>query len=166
MFDVLAFVYENYWAADSCPELPALHRKLHSVGFEHKEVTDALLWLEELKGAARAVLPRRPPAAPALATDGVLQPVVQPPWRLLTAQEKWQLGTSGWGFITFMAHVGALPSAKLELVLERALAAPISPLSLEDVKLIVLMVYWSLGEEPDALILDELCDQYTVRMAH
>ncbi|HSN32717.1 MAG TPA: DUF494 family protein, partial [Ideonella sp.] len=30
------------------------------------------------------------------------------------------------------------------------------PLDLEDLKIIVLMVFWSVGEEPDALILDEL----------
>lgn len=166
MFDVLAFVYENYWAADACPALPALHRKLHAVGFEPKEVTDALLWLEELNGAARTLRPRRLADAPALSSASPVTPIAQSPWRLLTEQEKWQLGTAGWGFVTFLAQVGALPSVKLELVLERALAAPISPLSLDDVKLIVLMVHWSLGEEPDPLVLSELCDQHTGQLAH
>jgi Smg protein len=27
-------------------------------------------------------------------------------------------------------------------------------------------VYWSFGQEPDALILDELCDDVAARVAH
>ncbi|RZJ05581.1 MAG: DUF494 family protein, partial [Rubrivivax sp.] len=37
---------------------------------------------------------------------------------------------------------------------------------LEELKIIVLMVYWSSGLEPDALVLDELCDDARVRVAH
>ena len=39
-------------------------------------------------------------------------------------------------------------------------------LCLEDLKIIVLMVDWSFGEEPDALMLDELCDDASDRVAH
>ncbi|HEX2546536.1 MAG TPA: DUF494 family protein, partial [Ramlibacter sp.] len=28
MFEVLVFVYENYWRGDACPELHQLERKL------------------------------------------------------------------------------------------------------------------------------------------
>jgi Smg protein len=28
------------------------------------------------------------------------------------------------------------------------------------------MVYWSFGQEPDALVLDELCDDATYRVGH
>jgi Smg protein len=31
-------------------------------------------------------------------------------------------------------------------------------MAMDDLKIIVLMVYWSFGKTPDALILDELCD--------
>ena len=54
-----------------------------------------------------------------------------------------------------------------EVVIERAMAAPGSPVSLDDLKIIILMVYWSFGQEPDALVLDELCDDSTeYRIAH
>jgi Smg protein len=49
-----------------------------------------------------------------------------------------------------------LPPLMREMVLDRAKAASERPIDLEDLKVIVLMVFWSLGEEPDALILDEL----------
>ena len=53
-----------------------------------------------------------------------------------------------------------------EIVIDRAMAAPGDPVCLDDLKIIILMVYWSLGEEPDALVLDELCDDTTDRIAH
>jgi Smg protein len=37
---------------------------------------------------------------------------------------------------------------------------------LDDLKVIILMVFWSFGLEPDALVLDELCDDATERIAH
>jgi Smg protein len=40
------------------------------------------------------------------------------------------------------------------------------PMPLEALKIIVLMVYWRFGHEPDALILDELCDDAEDRLAH
>ena len=53
-----------------------------------------------------------------------------------------------------------------EIVVDRAMAVAGEPLSLDDLKIIVLMVYWSLGQEPDALVLDELCDDSEGRLAH
>ena len=39
-------------------------------------------------------------------------------------------------------------------------------MALEDLKVIVLMIFWSLGEEPDALILDELFVDAEDRLIH
>jgi Smg protein len=46
------------------------------------------------------------------------------------------------------------------------MAVPGEPMALDDLKIIILMVYWSFGEEPDALILDELCEDSEERLAH
>jgi Smg protein len=59
-----------------------------------------------------------------------------------------------------------LPPAMREIVVDRAMAAPGDPVALDDLKIIVLMVYWSFGQEPDALVLDELCDDSDNRLAH
>ncbi|MDH5340031.1 MAG: DUF494 domain-containing protein, partial [Rubrivivax sp.] len=56
----------------------------------------------------------------------------------------------------FLESAGVLPPAMREMVVDRATAVGVGPMDLEEVKIIVLMVFWSLGEEPDALILDEL----------
>ena len=53
-----------------------------------------------------------------------------------------------------------------EMVIDRALAVGSGALELEDLKIIVLMVFWSLGEEPDALVLDELFVDSEDRVIH
>ena len=46
MFDVLVYLYENYWRPDACPDHDQLTRKLSSVGFESDEIQEALSWLD------------------------------------------------------------------------------------------------------------------------
>jgi len=53
-----------------------------------------------------------------------------------------------------------------EVVLERVSALPRAPVALEDFKILVLLVFWSAGEEPDALILDELFVDDGDRLIH
>jgi Smg protein len=56
--------------------------------------------------------------------------------------------------------------AMREMVIDRALAVGSGRLELDDLKIIVLMVFWSLGEEPDALVLDELFVDSDERTIH
>ena len=56
MFEVLVFVYENYWRGDACPELHQLERKLSAHGFEPDEIHEALVWLDGLNSAAQNIL--------------------------------------------------------------------------------------------------------------
>ena len=80
--------------------------------------------------------------------------------------EQDHLGAQCLGFVHFLEASGVLPAPMREIVIDRAMAAPDDPVSLDDFKIIVLMVYWSFGEEPDALVLDELCDDALGRIAH
>jgi len=149
MFDVLVYLYENYWRADACPEPRQLSRKLSAVGFESEEIHDALRWLDGLahstEGAGQGLARPLPPEA-----------AQQRSLRLYTPHESEVLGSEGLGFIGFLENAGVLAPTLREMVIDRALAVGAGTLALEDLKVIVLMVYWSLGEEPDALVLDEL----------
>ncbi len=80
--------------------------------------------------------------------------------------EQDHLGAECLGFVSFLEAAGVLPAHMREIVLDRAMAVPGDPMSLDDLKIIVLMVYWSFGEEPDTLLLDELCDDPAGRVAH
>jgi Smg protein len=163
MFEVLVYVYEHYWRGDACPELQQLGRKLSAHGFEPDEIHEALVWLDGLNLAAQSAAP--PEGAP----DAPLHaPQAQSPdsIRVYSVAEQDHLGAECLGFVSFLASSGVLPAPMREIVIERAMAAPGDPVSLDDLKIIVLMVYWSFGQEPDALVLDELCDPAEGRLPH
>ena len=61
---------------------------------------------------------------------------------------------------------GVLSASMREMVIDRAMDVGGGPMELEDLKIIVLMVFWSLGEEPDALVLDELFVASEDRLIH
>ncbi len=169
MFEVLVYVYENYWQGDACPEPRQLGRKLTAAGFEPEEIEAALCWLSGLHVAAHntrvggltdediGVLPERPVLMQAQSPDSL---------RVYSVAEQDHLGPEALGFVCFLESAGVLPPSMREIVMDRAMAAPGFPLDLDDLKIIVLMVYWSVGEEPDALVLDELCDDADFRLAH
>ena len=150
MFDVLVYLYETYWRPDACPDHAQLTRKLSAVGFESDEIQEALSWLDGLAGAA----------ASHHGQQGELSQ------RVYTRDEQDHLGEPSIGFISFLESASVLPPPMREMVIDRAMAIPGSPLDLEDLKIIVLMVFWSLDEEPDALILDELFVAPEDRLIH
>jgi Smg protein len=150
MFDVLVYLYENYWRPDACPEHGQLSRKLSAVGFESDEIQEALSWLDGLAETASTYAGEQGEKS----------------LRVFSPAEIDRLGEDSIGFICFLESAGVLPPMMREMVVDRASAVGDSPLALEDLKVIVLMVFWSLGEEPDALILDELFVAPEERLIH
>ena len=164
MFEVLVYVYENYWQGDACPELPQLGRKLTAVGFEADDIQAALVWLDGLNTAAQSTQIY----LPQVGTDQPQDMHAQSPgsMRAYSVAEQEQIGIEALGFVSFLESSGVLPPHMREIVIDRAIASHDSPVTLDDLKIIVLMVYWSFGQEPDALVLDELCDDTTDRVGH
>ena len=169
MFEVLVFVFENYAHNQACPELAHLERKLNAVGFEADEIQEALAWLDDLNLAARGLQPvsGEQPEQSTL-VPALQERLIQSPnsMRVYANAEQNHLGPDCLGFVTFLESAGVLPAYLREIVVDRAMAALGGPVPLDDFKIIVLMVYWSLGLEPDALVLDELCEDNTHRVAH
>ena len=174
MFEVLVYVYENYWQGAACPEIDRLGRKLMAAGFEAEEIQEALIWLDGLNIAAKGTqisLPDTPENQSGEASDTSAAPARMQAQsinslRIYSVAEQAHLGAQSLGFVCFLETSGVLPPHMREIVMDRAMAAPGDPVSLDDLKIILLMVYWSFGEEPDALVLDELCDDTEGRLAH
>ena len=171
MFEVLAFVYENYWRGDACPQSEQLGRKLSAHGFESDEITVALRWLDDLSRATQGL--------PLVFHDGSSTATVSPrggnsdvvpasadAMRIYSHTEQDMLGAECLGFLHFLESSGVLHGGLREIVIERAMAAPSCPVAQDDFKIILLMVHWSSGLEPDALVLDELLNDRASRAAH
>jgi Smg protein len=150
MFDVLVYLYENYWRPDACPDHAQLTRKLSAVGFDSDEIQEALTWLDGLAGTAESYSGQQSAGA----------------MRVYSPAEQELLGEESIGFVSFLESAGVLPPPMREIVIDRATAIGATPIELDDLKVIVLMVFWSLGEEPDALILDELFVAPEERLIH
>lgn len=163
MFEVLVFVYENYWRGDACPQSPQLGRKLTAVGFDADEIEEALRWLDGLRLASHG--PDLAFTAPPLSAVAMALPATDS-LRVYSIAEQDHLGAECLGFVSFLETAGVLAPVMREIVLDRAMAASGNPVTLDDLKITILMVYWSFGEEPDALVLDELCDDASDRIAH
>jgi len=171
MFEVLVYVYENYWQGAACPEFDRLGRKLSAAGFDAEEIQEALVWLDGLNIASKSTQISLPNTETQEKTDSAstlpcMQAQSSNSLRIYSVAEQEHLGAESLGFVCFLEASGVLPSHMREIVIDRAMAAPGDPVPLDDLKIIVLMVYWSFGEEPDALVLDELCDDTEGRLAH
>lgn len=152
MFDVLVYLYENFGAFTACPDSDALAKKLTDAGFEDDEISDALSWLQGLAHVTRESV--------------TVQSEREPAFRVYTRFEYERLGAEAIGFLAFLEHEGQLSAAQREIVIERALATEESPVLLARLKVIVLMVLWSLQVDIDALVLEELLDGGEQRLLH
>jgi Smg protein len=144
MFDVLVFLYENYSALSACPDFEALTRRLADAGFDEDEIADAMVWLH---GLASVTLSSRMPDRS--------EPEA---FRVYTSEEYASLGTAAVGFIASLDRDGQLSPAQREIVIERAAAVAEMPVTLERLKIIVLMVLWSQSVDVDLMLLQELLD--------
>ena len=145
MFDVLVYLYETYYRPDACPPPAALVKKLSAIGFDDEEISRALNWLTDLAQTNES-----------LACQYPQQPAFSFSVRIYVQQELDALGTAAVGFIQFLEAAKLLNPVQREIVIERALAVGDPALALDKLKVIVLMVLWSQGKEPDGLMFDEL----------
>lgn len=156
MFDILVYLFENYGddygAFNADAGTDALTRQLADAGFPKDEISDALAWLQGLERVTQnAQLVRD-------ATPGA--------FRVYAGFEMERLGHDAMGFLAFLESAGQLSAAQREIVIERALAIGESPVALEKIKVIVLMVLWSQAADIDILVLEELLDDGEDRLLH
>lgn len=142
MFDVLVYLFENYYQADAYPDHDTLSRKLHAAGFENEDISEALDWLNGLAQFKESDLPQSLDASNSQ--------------RAYTNDELAKLSTEGRGFLVFLESARVLSPLLREVILERAMALAEDVVGLEKLKVIALMVLWARKGSVDALVLEEL----------
>jgi Smg protein len=75
--------------------------------------------------------------------------------RILAARESTRLDAESHGFLWRLEDCGVLDAESRERVLERIVAAPVDALSLDQIKLVVLMVLWQRGEASGAQVAED-----------
>jgi Smg protein len=151
MYDILVFLFENCQQAELAYDRERVAKKLSAAGFEDSDISEALHWL-----AGMALVPR-----------GVREPLpdARSSFRAYAPRELAKLDAQCRGFLLTLEHSGILSAETRELVIERALAASGEALSLDQLKLVVLMVLWNQQTPTSRLVAEDLFSAPHARLA-
>ena len=142
MYDIFVYLFENCHRADLAQDNELIARKLTAAGFEESDISEALSWLAGVLHAPHRCLEPLPGPARAM--------------RAYAPKECAKLDASCRGLVMHLENIGVLDPVLRELVVDRAMAAAGRTLSLDQLKLIVLMVLWNLETPASRLIAEEL----------
>jgi Smg protein len=141
MYDILVYLFENCQHAELAYDRERVAKKLSAAGFEDSDISEALHWLAGVR-VAHSV---REPLPDSRST-----------FRAYAPRELAKLDAQSRGFLLTLEHSGILNAETRELVIERALAANGDTLSLEQLKLVVLMVLWNQQMPTSRLLAEDL----------
>lgn len=142
MFDILVYLFENYFDSGSYPDSATLTRKLTLAGFDNDEITQALDWLTGLAQRDTGDYPAT------LAQSNS--------FRCYTPSEMEKIDAEGRGFILFLEQTGILNPLQRELLIDQVLTTDENIPSLEKIKLIVLTELWMKNQLTDQTIMEKL----------
>ncbi len=142
MYDILAYVFEHCRQAEVAYDRARVAKKLSAAGFDDGDISEALHWL--------AGMERAPLGGEAVLPDSTTS------FRAYAPRELAKLDAECRGFLLTLEHSAILPPQTRELVLDRALAASGATLTLDQLKLIVLMVLWNRQTPTSRLLAEDL----------
>ena len=141
MYDSLVFLFENCQQADVAYDRERVAKKLSAAGFEDSDISEALHWLAGVRSPqselAKLPDPRRT-------------------FRAFAPRELAKLDVQCRGFLLTLEQSGILSPQNRELVIERSLAASGEALTLDQLKLVVLMVLWNQQTPTSQLLAEDL----------
>jgi len=142
MFDILVYLFENYFEADLHPDQITLEQELSAAGFDSTEINLAFDWLNGLETLASSPYP-----------DSLVDSKSA---RIYADIEQEKIDAESRGFLTFLEVSNILNAVQREWVIDRILALNDRDVGLEQVKWIVLIVLWSQGAAEDYLFIEDL----------
>jgi Smg protein len=141
MFDILIFLFENYFDAGSYPDPDKLVVKLSAAGFEDDEISQAVTWLSDLRQLSLVEYPLT---------------INHTGSRCYTEFELERICVDGLHFISFWEQNKIISPVEREMIIDRALALGRKNLALDNIKLITLMVLWNQHDDLDPMIIEDL----------
>jgi Smg protein len=142
MYDILVYLFENCQQNELAYDRERVAKKLSAAGFEDSDISEALHWLAGVMRSPASGLHKLPDA--------------RSTFRAYAPRELVKLDAACRGFLLTLEQSGILDPETRELVIERALAASGDALSLEQLKLIVLMVLWNRQTPTSRLLAEDL----------
>lgn len=141
MFEILMYLFESYIDADSYPAPDKLSRKLSAAGFEDDDIDEALTWLSALRQQSSENYPASMDHA------GM---------RFFADLEFERISAEARQFLLFSEQQAMITAIEREIIIDRAIALQQKDLSLEKLKLIMLIVLWDRHQDLSPLVIEEL----------
>jgi Smg protein len=149
MYDILVYLFENCQQTDLAYDRERVAKKLSAAGFEDSDISEALHWLAGV---------RVPQLELAHVPDG------RAAFRAYAPRELAKLDVACRGFLLTLEQSGILSAQNRELVIERSLAASGDTLTLDQLKLIALMVLWNQKTPTSRLLAEDLFSAAQARL--
>lgn len=139
MFEVLIYLFENYLEANIRPDQGTLERELSAAGFDQEDIERAFEWFSTLEAMSRETEDHS-----AREPDG---------FRIYATQESDKISANGLSFLMLMEQAGIMRASQREMVIDRAMALPDNPVTLEKIKWIALVSLWNQNQSDDYLFI-------------
>jgi Smg protein len=141
MFEVLVYLFENYFEANIRPDRDVLTRELFAAGFEENDINGAFYWFSALDDMSHQSTD---------AADG------KNSLRIYSESESRKISIDSLSFLMFLEQASVLSLSQRELVVDRLMALPNTAVTLEETKWIVLIALWKQGKAGDYLFVEDV----------
>ena len=147
MFEVLVFMFENYFASHtlhndlSLPDGEVMEQELSAAGFDQSDILGAFDWFQQMKSMLTASEQNYSHKTTAL--------------RAFTDAEINKINTESLGFIIFLQQANVINDVERDLIIDRAMALKQIEIKIEETRWITMMALWNKGREKDYLFVED-----------
>lgn len=141
MFEVLIFMFENYFSKHALPENDVMTQELHAAGFDKSDVSGAVNWFHEMK-----LMLAQPPAIYSHKDTGM---------RVFADHELKKINTESFGFVMFLQQANVINDVERDLIIDRAMALKQKQIGIEEMRWIAMIALWNEGREKDYLFVED-----------
>jgi len=152
MFEVLVYLFENYFEANIRPDQQTLEKELSAAGFEQEDIHGAFDWFTSLEAMTN--------------DSGIASSDASTTFRIFAEAETNKISQESLSFILFLEQANVLNAIQRELVIDRAMALAQPEVKLEETRWIVLMALWNQGKAKDYLFVEDAVFNDTKPILH
>jgi Smg protein len=141
MFEVLVFMFENYFSNHALPDNESLALELSAAGFEQSDIVGAVDWFHEMK-----TMLTEPPAVYSHKHTGL---------RVFANAELKKISVESISFILFLQQANVINDVERDLIVDRAMALKQEQINIEEMRWITMIALWNEGREKDYLFVED-----------
>ncbi len=141
MFEVLVFMFENYFANHAHPNSDVLTEELSAAGFAYSDITGAVNWFDEMQKMLA-----KPSAIYCHKNSGI---------RMFAESELNKISIESISFILFLQQASVINDVERDLIIDRAMALKQDKIRIEEIRWITMIALWNAGREKDYLFVED-----------